>query len=117
MTCAAPLLVPGPAWITVAHRISGELEAAYRRALAVGIPEAEDDRLFGFGLAGAGLREAFDRLTRFDILDARAPGDTSRVQMVSTLEAAATVARRHRALPGLTGWAERMAAFLRRRWP
>lgn len=117
MTSAVCMHVPGPAWITVEGPFCADLEHAYRRALAAGIVEAEDDRLFGFGMAGACLAMACDRLGRFAILDRRAPGERSRLQMVSTLEAAAGVARRHRALPQLAGWTERAAHWLRRRWP
>jgi len=109
--------VPGPAWLTVAHPRATEFEAGFRQALAAGVPEAEDDALFGFGLAATCLAEACDRFGRFASLDARAPGDTSRVQMISTLEAAAAAARRHRALPQLAGWADRVGAWLRSRWP
>lgn len=116
LTCAVCLHLPGSAWITVAHPINAGLEAAYRKALAVGVPEAEDDRLFGRGLAAACLAEALDRLNRFAVLDRRAPGHPSRVQMVSTLEAAAQAAQAHRALPHLAGWASRIGEWLRRRW-
>ncbi len=109
--------VPGPGWITVTAPFCADLEARYRRALSVGIPEAEDDRLFGFGMAAACLAIGCDRLSRFATLDARKPGESSRLQMVSTLESAAAVARRHRALPQLSGWVERTAEWLRRRWP
>lgn len=88
-----------------------------RRALARGVPEADDDRLFGFGLASACLTWAATRLTRFPALDARAPGENSRLQMVLTLDAAARAAEHHRALPHLAGWAHRVAQALRRRWP
>ncbi|HXQ46802.1 MAG TPA: hypothetical protein VN806_09310 [Caulobacteraceae bacterium] len=109
--------VPGPAWITVDHPRNAALEEAFRSALAAGIAEAEDNVLFGGGMAAVCLAEACDRLARFPVLDARAPGDASRVQMVATLEAGARAARRHRAMPELAGWCERAAAWLRRRWP
>jgi hypothetical protein len=109
--------VPGPAWITVDHPRNAALEAAFRDALAAGVAEAEDDVLFGRGMAAVCLAEACDRFARFPTLDARAPGDASRLQMVATLEAGARAARRHRALPAIAGWCERAAAWLRRRWP
>jgi hypothetical protein len=109
---------PGPAWITVsAPDVAAELEAAYRRALGTGIAQAADDRQFGLGMAAACAALAYERLNRFARLDARPAGDASRVQMVATLEAAAGVARRHRALPDLSGWMLRTAGWLRRRWP
>jgi hypothetical protein len=36
---------------------------------------------------------------------------------VSTLESAALAARGHRVFPAVSGWADRAAAWLRRRWP
>jgi hypothetical protein len=50
-------------------------------------------------------------------LDQRPAGDPSRLQMVATLQAAAGVGGQHRAFPLVSGWAERAAAWLRRRWP
>ncbi|HEY5009364.1 MAG TPA: hypothetical protein VII42_15295 [Caulobacteraceae bacterium] len=116
LTSAVWMHVPGPAWITVTLAIGADLEAAYRQALAAGVAEAEDDRLFGFGMAAACLGQACDRLSRFPSLDRRPPGD-ARIQMVSTLQSAAAVARRHRSLPHLAGWVEGAAQWLRRRWP
>ncbi|HXQ11552.1 MAG TPA: hypothetical protein VN805_11215 [Caulobacteraceae bacterium] len=109
--------VPGPAWITVEHPRNAALEDAFRGALAAGVAEGEDDVLFGHGMAAVCLAEACDRFARFPTLDARAPGDASRVQMLATLEAGARTARRHRAWPALAGWQEDAAAWLRRRWP
>lgn len=117
LTSAVCLYVPGPAWLTVSDPVATGLEAGYRRALARGVPEAEDDHLFGFGLASACLTWAATRLTRFPALDARTPGENSRFQMVCTLDAAARAAEHHRALPHLAGWARRVAQVLRRRWP
>ncbi|MFB9679484.1 hypothetical protein [Streptosporangium vulgare] len=117
LTSAVCLYVPGPAWLTVSDPVATGLEAGYRRALARGVPEADDDRLFGFGLASACLTWAATRLTRFPALDARAPGENSRLQMVLTLDATARAAEHHRALPHLAGWAHRVAQALRRRWP
>ena len=89
----------------------------YRRALARGVPEAQDDRRYGFAMAAACMSWALLRLRRFAVLDTRAPGDHSRLQLVETLESAARTAEAHRALPHLSGWARRTADVLRRRWP
>lgn len=117
LTSAVCLYVPGPAWLTVSDPVTTGLETGYRRALARGVPEADDDHLFGFGLASACLTWAALRLGRFPTLDARVPGDNSRLQMIFTLDAAARAAEDHRALPHLAGWARRAAQALRRRWP
>ncbi|MCK2212581.1 phosphotransferase [Actinomadura sp. ATCC 31491] len=109
---AVPLHLPGPGWLTVA---APGPAAEYRRALARGVPEAEDDRRYGLGLAAACLWYALVRVERLPALAARPPGDDSRAQLVSILEAAAGVA--HGALPHLAGWARRTAELLRRRWP
>jgi hypothetical protein len=81
------------------------------------VPAAQDDRRYGFGLAAACMSWAFRRLQRFAALDARAPGDASRLQLVETLESAARTAEACRALPQLTGLSRRAADVLRRRWP
>ncbi|MEU4836337.1 hypothetical protein [Streptosporangium sp. NPDC023615] len=117
LTSVVCLYVPGPAWLTVRDPVTTGLEAHYRRALARSVPEAGDDRLFGSGLAAACLTWAATRLVRFPRLDARPPGDPSRVQMVSVLESAARVAEDHRVLPRLASWARRAERALRRRWP
>lgn len=111
--------VPGPAWIVVADPIAAELETAYRAAAVEGIPELGDDRMFGAGLATAALTAALERLgpPRFQTLDARPPGEQSRVQQVATFEAAAAVAVRFRCLPHLAGWLQAAADALRARWP
>jgi hypothetical protein len=114
---AVCLHVPGPAWMSVGDPLASGLADHYRRALARGVPEAEDDRRYGFGLAAACFSWALVRMERFPRLDARPPGDDSRGQLVATLEAAARAAKAHRALPRLAGWARRTAALLRRRWP
>lgn len=113
---AVCLHVPGPGWICVGDPGAG-LADQYRRALARGVPEAQDDRCYGFALASACLHWALSRLQRFAVLDNRAPGDHSRLQLVETLESAARTAQAHRALPHLAGWARRAADALRRRWP
>ena len=89
----------------------------YRHALARGVPEAQEDRRYGFALAAACASWALLRLQRFALLDGRAPGDRSRIQLVETLESAARAAEAHRALPQLSGWFRRAAEMLRRRWP
>ena len=114
---AVCLHVPGPAWMTVGDPIATGLADHYRHALADGVPEAEDDRRYGFGLAAACISWAIVRLQRFALLDTREPGDDSRPQLVETLEAAARTAMAHRAFPHLTSWALRTADLLRRRWP
>ena len=103
--------------MTVGDPIATGLADHYRRALANGVPEAEDDRRYGFGLAAACVAWAIVRLRRFAAVDARAPGDRSRPQLVETLEAAARTAENHRVFPHLTGWVRRTADQLRGRWP
>lgn len=117
LTDAVCLYVPGPAWLTVGDPTTTGLADHYRRALARGIPEAEDDRRYGDGLAAACVSWVLVRLQRFALLDTRSPGDRSRLQLIATLEAAAHTAEIHRALPHLTAWIRRVAAVLRRRWP
>jgi hypothetical protein len=117
LTDAVCLHVPGPGWISVGDPGATGLADQYRRALARGVPEAQDDRRYGFALAGACMSWALLRLRRFAVLDTRAPGDHSRLQLVETLESAARAAQAHRALPHLAGWARRTADLLRRRWP
>ncbi|MER7467025.1 hypothetical protein [Streptomyces sp. NPDC097981] len=117
LTDAVCLYVPGPAWMTVGDPVTTGLADQYRRALARGIPEAEDDRQYGYGLAAACMSWALIRLQRFAMLDARPPGDRNRPQLISTLEAVGRTARTHKALPHLTAWIRRIAALLRRRWP
>jgi Phosphotransferase enzyme family len=116
LSTLAWMYVPGPAWITVTDPIAGELTALYRRRVAPSIPEAGDDRRFGAGLAATCLAHAFERLNRFPVVDARAPGDNSRVQLVATLESAAAVAAGRYGFPRLAGWTRRVATFLRKRW-
>ena len=111
------LYVPGPMWLAVADPAADGTEAAYRTALASAVPEADDDRRYGAGIAGAALAYAIARLHRLPLLDQRAPGDESRLQMVSTLETAATLADSRHAYPALAAWARLAAGDLRRRWP
>jgi hypothetical protein len=117
LTAAVLIHTPGSFFMAVRAPLCAELEAAYRTALAPGVPQAADDRLFGAGMAAACLAFALERLTRFALLDSRPAGHESRIQMVSTLESAAIAARQHRAFPEATGWVERAAAWLRRHWP
>lgn len=104
LTDVACRYVPGPMWITVGDPITSGLEAEYRRALSATMPQAEDDEFFGFGIAASCLAMAIERLHRLPQLDARTPGDQSRLQMVSTLESAASAAEHHNSLPRLSGW-------------
>ncbi|MGW1842952.1 hypothetical protein [Streptomyces sp. NPDC001966] len=117
LTDAVCLYVPGPAWLTVGNPSTTGLADEYRHALALGIPEAEDDRRYGDGLAAACVSWALVRLQRFALLDARSQGDHSRLQLIATLEAAADTAQTCRALPHLTTWIRRIATVLRHRWP
>ncbi|GAA0997406.1 hypothetical protein GCM10009555_094900 [Acrocarpospora macrocephala] len=121
---AVCLHVPGPAWMQVSTNAGAagseplpQVGEVYRRALAVGVPQAEDERLYGMALAAACVAFALVRLWRLQILDRRTAGDDSRAQLVSTVEAAASTAREHHALPQLTGLCQRLAEVLRRRWP
>jgi len=114
---AVSLHVPGPRWISVGDPGAGGIAEQYRQALARGVPQAQDDRLYGFGLAAACTSWALLRLQRFSVLDERAPGDDSRLQLVETLESTARTAAAHHALPQVAGWLRRAAEALRRRWP
>lgn len=93
--------------------IASGLEAA----VSVTMRQAEDDGLFGFGIAASCLAMAIERLHRLPKLDARPPRDQSRLQMVSTLESAATAAERHNSLHRLSGWIRHVAEALRQSWP
>ncbi|WP_326795767.1 phosphotransferase [Streptomyces sp. NBC_01808] len=114
---AVCLHVPGPAWMTVGDPVATGLADHHRHALARGVPEAEDDRRYGTGLAAACLFWAIARLQRFGALDVRVQGDPSRPQLIETLEAAARTAEHRCAFPHLAGWTRRTAALLRHRWP
>lgn len=114
LTAAAVFTVPGPLWLAVS---GPEQVAAFRRALAQTVAEAEDDQRFGFGLASAAMVWVMMRTARLATLDARSPGDDSRTQMVAVLESGARTAQAHRALPHLAAWCRSTAALLRRRWP
>lgn len=114
---AVCLYVPGPRWLCVGDPVAGGLAEHYRRALAHGVPEAQDDRRYGFALAAACTSWALLRLQRFAVLDARSAGDHSRLQLVETLESTARTATAHGAVPALAGWLRRAAETLRRRWP
>jgi len=114
---AVCLHVPGPGWLTVGDPVALGVADSYRRALALGVPQAEDDRLYGFGLTAACAWWALQRLRRYPKVDMRPPGDQSRPQLVETLEAAARVACSYRVLPHTAGWIRGIAERLRRRWP
>lgn len=121
---AVCLHVPGPAWMWVSMPAQPggsaplpQVAETYRRALATGVPQAEDDRLYGVALAAACVAFALTRLSRLPTLDGRPAGEDSRAQLVTTLEAAADTARAHHALPQLTGLCRRLAEALRSRWP
>lgn len=111
------LYVPGPQWISVGDPARIGLADEYRQALARGVPQAQEDRLYGFALTAACASWALIRLQRLTVLDKRPPGDGSRLQLVSTLESAARTAEAHHALPQLAGWFWSAAGALRRRWP
>jgi len=111
------LHVPNSLWLTVGDPVRDGTEAEYRRTLSAAVAEAEDDRVFGLGMAAGCLGMAVERLSRFSKVDARAPGDESRVQLISTLEAACRGAEHHRSLPRLSGWLQRVVELLRERWP
>jgi hypothetical protein len=93
-----------------------ELATTYRRRVVSAIPEVGDDRRFRTGLAATCLAHAFERLSRFLVVDARERGDCSRVQLVATLESAAEVAERRNGFPHLAAGLAGSRA-LRRRWP
>lgn len=114
---AVCLYVPGPGWLTVGDPVALGVAESYRSALARGVPQAQEDRLYGFGLAAACAWWALQRLRRYPKVDMRTPGDKSRPQLIETLEAAARVACAHRALPHTAGWIRGTAERLRRRWP
>ncbi|XVQ07547.1 hypothetical protein ACQP1W_33795 [Spirillospora sp. CA-255316] len=121
---AVCLHVPGPAWMSVSTpaQASGSVARpepahAYRRALAAGVPQAEDERRYGTALAAACVAFALSRLQRLPLLDTRPPGDDSRVQLVATLEATARTVQTHQALPQLAGLCRHLSEALRRRWP
>ncbi|WP_026256970.1 hypothetical protein [Actinopolymorpha alba] len=116
LTAATWIHMPGAMWITVTDPVNNDLESHYRDELSRAVPEAADDRRFGFAMAAACAAEALQRLNRFPNLESRTPGDDSRVQMIATLEAAAGTAEHHRSIPALGGWLRATAELLRRRW-
>lgn len=114
---AVCLHVPSPIWVSVADPVPLGVADAYRRALAAGVSAAEAEE-YELALAAACTAAACERLLRVPLLDARAPGHTSRPQLVATVEAAARCIRAVGSpLPALAGWLEDVAAALRRRWP
>jgi len=113
---AAALYVPGPLWMTVGEPAPDGVAAAYREALAAGVPDA-DGVAYGRGLVAACMLVAVERLVRLPTLDGRQAGHESRAQMVSTLESAGRVADSFGVFGRLAGWAHATASALRRRWP
>ncbi|MFI6387173.1 hypothetical protein ACIBHY_31420 [Nonomuraea sp. NPDC050547] len=112
LTAAAGFTVPGPQWMAV----SGERQiTAFRSALARGVPEAEDNRRFGYGLASAAAVWTAIRANDLRRREAREPGDDSRLQLVAGLEAGARTASE--VFPHFAGWCRSTAEVLRRRWP
>jgi hypothetical protein len=112
---AVHIHVQSPQWITLPD--PRPLEDAYRRALASGVPEAEDDLWFDRGLTAACLSYALVRLRRLEKLTPRRPGELSRLQLVATLESADRLSRERGWLRDLGGWCSSVAAALRRAWP
>lgn len=111
------LYVPGPQWLTVGDPAADGTEATYRSLLVGAVPEADDDRFFGRGVAASALTWALLRLGRLALLEERGPGHESRTQMVATLDAAARTAGRFGCFPAVRGWVRRAEQRLRDRWP
>ena len=114
---AVCLYVPGPGWLTVGDPVALGVADDYRSSLARGIPQTEEDRLYGFGLTAACTWWALERLRRYPKVDMREAGHPSRPQLVETLEAAARVACTYRVLPHTAGWIRAVAERLRGQWP
>jgi len=114
---AACLYMPGSMWMTVAHPAPSGADSLYRTALCAAVPQAEDDLIYGHGLAAACMARTMEKLLRLPKLDARPPGHHSRAQIISTIDSAVRVAEAQRALPHLTTWAHTLADTLRQRWP
>jgi len=115
---AAALYVGHPRWVIFPDPGRSGLETVYRTALAEGIPEAADERRFGYGLSCAVLAAAIQASSRRLIkLDRRSPGDPSRPQMITILEFAAATGVRLRCLTHLAGWCSAFGELLRNRWP
>lgn len=112
---AAHIHVQSPQWVTLPD--PAPAESAYRRALAVGVPEAEDDARFDRGLTAACLGYALVRLHRLEKLARRQRGELSRLQLVATLESAAALTEARRHLRELGGWCADVAVAVRRQWP
>lgn len=113
---AVCLHVPGPHWLTVSDPVADGSQTDFRSTLSAAIPQAMDNQLFDSAMAAACLAFAIIRLHRFPKMDGRDEGDPARLQLVSTLEAAAQ-AGEDRSLGHLRGWLMQVAAALRRRWP
>jgi hypothetical protein len=117
LTAATWIHVPGPLWISVLDPSASLIEHAFRMELCAGIPQATCDTLYGNGISAACMAMALDRLERFSRLDRREPRDHSRIQLIATLAAAGDVALRQRSFNALAEWIERVAHWLRARWP
>lgn len=114
---AACLHVQHSVWMTIARPERYGVVDVYRAGLAEAIPEAEDDALFGLGIAGASALRATERLRRFPKLDARPAGHESRRQMLATTETAGSAILEYGVLRDLAGWLMDVSLALRRRWP
>lgn len=117
LTDLTDFVLPGPRWVTVPDAVESGFEEAYRAALAPAIPEVAEDDRFGRDLAAAALSHGFGRLGNFPRIDARPPGDRSRLERMITLESAAALAESRSAFPALADWCRDLGRTLRRRWP
>jgi hypothetical protein len=117
LTDLTDFYLPGPRWVTVPDAVESGFEKPYRSALAATIPEVADDDRFGRDLAAAGLSHGFGRLGNFPKIDARPPGDRSRLERMITIESAAALAESRSAFPALADWCRDLGRTLRRRWP
>lgn len=113
----AALWVPSPQFLWIGNPAESGQEDDLRAALAVGVPEAKDDRRFSFGMAAAAATLTAERLCNLAVYDARPPGHSSRRHRIAGLDAAVDCLAHHRRLPHLRGWLESAAATLRRMWP
>lgn len=113
----AEFYLPGPRWVTVADARSTGFEEAYRTALSEAIPDVLDDVRFGNDLSAMALNHAFVRLANVTTIDARPPGDLSRLERRATIELAAALADSRDSFPALTCWCRRLGQTLRLRWP
>ncbi|MBO0811980.1 MAG: hypothetical protein J2P23_08020 [Microlunatus sp.] len=114
---AANFFVPGPCWMVVDDPIGDQLEAAFRTALAGGIPEAADDQGYRLGVAAGCVAMGFERCGNLTVMDRRPAGHPSRIQRIATLEAAADAAETRGLWGALTDVLRDLARRLRHRWP